>query len=69
MQTFEEFLMENYEMAKEEFEHADIYTRNKIQIEYDTYISDFVGKQPSFNDSEDHGNYTEDDYQNRYVPV
>lgn len=42
MQTFAEFLEENYEISEEEFERLSIYERKIIDSEYDCYIDSII---------------------------
>lgn len=42
MQTFAEFIEENYEITEEEFDELSIYEKRNIDIEYDCYIDAII---------------------------
>lgn len=56
LQTFDEFLEENYEMTSEQFEHVGTYERRTIEDEYKEMVNAITGKDPweVARESEDH---------------
>lgn len=56
LQTFDEFLEENYEMTSEEFERVGTYERRTIEDEYKEMVNAITGKDPweVAKESEDH---------------
>jgi hypothetical protein len=42
MQTFAEFIKENYEITEEEFEKLETYKKRNIDREYDCYIDTII---------------------------
>ncbi len=43
MQTWTEFLLENYGITEGEFEALGIYRRRIIEAEYDAHVAHFLG--------------------------
>lgn len=44
MQTWKEFLMENYGLDAEGYERLSIYEKNIINAEYDEMVKHFIGR-------------------------
>lgn len=42
MQNFNDFLNENYEISKEEYENLDTYKKNIIDREYEAYTNCYI---------------------------
>lgn len=42
MQSFKEFLNENYEINEEDFNNLDSYTKRNIEIDYEVYIEEYI---------------------------
>ncbi len=56
LQSFDEFLEENYEMTIEQFEHVSTNERRTIEDEFKEMVSAIIGKEPGevARESEDH---------------
>lgn len=62
LQSFDEFLEENYEMTIEQFEHVSTNERRTIEDEFKEMVSAIIGKEPGevARESEDHATSFDD---------
>lgn len=62
LQSFDEFLEENYEMTIEQFEHVSSNERRTIEDEFKEMVSAIIGKEPGevARESEDHATSFDD---------